>query len=221
MKNKKEKISLIALLSCVLVVSIAFAAYTGYLTIKGTASVMGNPFKMVFADQTSSSQTTEINATNCTTLNGDAEASNITVSADGKTIESFNVKLYKTGDSAKYRFLIQNIGGSTAYLESVNIAETTNGDAAIAGLNYSFTIEDMVDSSKSFVATSSNGASADVLPNGGSGQKHISVDAGGSVLCYLNVEAGSDELFKESSNVDLTLGAITINWTSVNPNQSA
>lgn len=214
MKNNKKKISLIALLSCVIVVSIAFAAYSGILKINGKADIMANPFKMIFVDSSGS----EVLTIPTSSTTGSAEATNLTVSSEKTEIPSFNVKLYKINDAAEYTFKIKNTGGSTAYLENIKIAATDKKElSALSGLKYSFTIGSTVD----FVATSSAGAQADVAPDGTSGKNYISVDAGDTVDCKLLVAAESDALFNGSSNVNLTLGTIQINWTSVNPNTSA
>ena len=231
MRNTKKKIGLITgLLGSLLASAVAFAAFTGQLTITGTANIMGNPFKMVFADaagdEVSDGETQGVIPASSATLAGDAEASDITVSTEGTEISAFNVKLYKTNDSVTYKFKIKNTGGTEAYLGNIEIAPTSSTPTGLEldGLDYSLTLKD---TSNTFVAASTGGAEADVSPDGTSNNKsYITVAKGETVDCELTVKATADSLFagpfetptdSNDDNVDLTLGKITINWTSVDP----
>lgn len=226
MSNVKKKIGLITgIFGAFMASAVAFAAFTGVLTINGTADIMGNPFKMIFVDSEGTQQTT-IPTTSTTIPEGsEAEASAITVSEDGTKIESFNVKLYKKEDSVTYKFKIKNTGGTAAYLGNIGIAETVSDkeNFDLDGLDYSLTLKA---DSNTFIASSEAGAEADVSPNGQSNRSYITVATGETVDCELTVKATADSLFAGPSgtptdsnddNVVLTLGKITINWTSVNP----
>ena len=135
-KNGKRKIGLIALLSCVLTATVAFAAYTGYNYINGTVTVEGSPFKMVFAnadggdiiDNTIKGPTEPgdlLSDVPSSGLYGGATAGDITVTEDGTKIESFNVKLTSELDEsgnvvgATYVFSVRNDGGAPAYLSGL------------------------------------------------------------------------------------------------------
>lgn len=220
MRNKKKKIGLIALFSCMFVASVAFAAFSGVLTINGTVDVMANPFKMIFTN----SAGTQVTSIPFTTVDGDVEASDLTVSAEGTEISAFNVKLYKNGDTATYTFKIKNTGGSTAYLQNIDFVGNEmpvgkDGSTKLSGLLYSIAIVN--GESNVFKAESTDGAETTVTPDGNFDKKHISVAAGSTVDCSLTVTATAETLFNADKNEKITLGAAKINWTSVDPSTTA
>ena len=212
MRNKKKKLGLMVLFSCIFVASVAFAAYTGILTINGTVDVMINPFKMIFTN----SDDTQVTSIPVDSVSGDAEASDLTVSAEGTEISAFNVKLYQNEDIATYTFKIKNTGGSTAYLKNITIGETTMQDGqTFTGLYYAINISKQSDS---FLVESWNGEAKDIAPFGGTNNSYISVEEDSTVDCTLTVRAVS---LNNQENDTITLGEIKINWTNVNPNTSA
>ena len=219
MRNKKKKIGLIALFSCMFVASVAFAAFSGVLTINGTVDIMANPFKMIFTDNSGGNSVTTIPANGTyVVLTGSAEASDLTVTA-GTKITGLNVKLYENGDGATYSLKIKNIGNSNAYLDSIKIDKTnpTSGLTSLNGFKYTFSIGSV----QNFVIDSIAGAEAAVTPDGSTSKNYITVAPNNTVDCKIKVEATDSSLFAGDTNVNLTLGEITINWTSVNPNTSA
>lgn len=215
MRNKKKKIGLIALFSCMFVASVAFAAFSGVLTINGTVDVMANPFKMIFTN----SEGTQVTSIPVTDVDGDVETSDLTVSAEGTEISNFNVKLYKNGDTATYVFKIKNTGGSTAYLQNIDFAgnamPTGKNSSPLTGLLYSINIVN--GEGNVFKAESTDGEKVTVIPDGNSSKKYISVAANSTVDCSLTVRATADTLFNTDTNETITLGAAKINWTSVDP----
>ena len=212
MRNKKKKLGLIVLFSCMFVASVAFAAYTGILTINGTVDVIVNPFKMIFTN----SDGTQVTSIPVNSVLGDAEASDLTVSAEGTEISAFNVKLYQNEDIATYTFKIKNTGGSTAYLKNITIGETTMQDGQkFTGLYYAINISQQSDS---FLAESWNGDAKDITPFGGTNNSYISVEEDSTVDCILTVKAVN---LNNQENDTITLGEIKINWTNVNPNTTA
>ena len=219
MRNKKKKIGLIALFSCMFVASVAFAAFSGVLTINGTVDIMANPFKMIFTDNSGGNSVTTIPANGTyVALTGSAEASDLTVTA-GTKITGLNVKLYENGDGATYSLKIKNIGNSNAYLDSIKIDKTNipSGLTSLTGFKYKFSIGSV----QNFVIESVAGAEVTVTPNGNASKNYITVEPNNTVDCKIKVEATDSSLFNGDTNVNLTLGEITINWTSVNPNTSA
>lgn len=219
MRNKKKKLGLIVLFSCMFVVSVAFAAFSGVLTINGTVDIMANPFKMIFTDNSGDNSVTTIPANGTyVALTGSAEASDLTVT-DGTKITGLNVKLYENGDGATYSLKIKNIGNSNAYLDSIKIDKTNfpSGLTSLNGFKYTFSIG----SAQNFVIESVAGAEVTVTPNGNTSKNYITVEPNNTVDCKIKVEATDSNLFNGDTNVKLTLGEITINWTSVNPNTSA
>lgn len=224
MRNKKKKIGLFALFSCMFVASVAFAAFSGVLTINGTVDIQANPFKMIFVDG-NGNQVTSISPPDMS--DATAEASDLTVSAAGTEISAFNVKLYKKGDTVYYSLKIKNNGGSTAYLDNINIGETTmpkgDGGEALTGLSYIIGIVEMGDGDASCYAQSVDGATVNVKPDGVTEDKnYISVDAGETVACVIEVKATEENstLFDTDTNETITLGAAKINWTSVDPSKT-
>lgn len=212
MRNKKKKLGLIVLFSCMFVASVAFAAFSGVLTINGTVDVIVNPFNMIFTN----SDGTQVTSIPVNSVSGDAEASDLTVSAEGTEISAFNVKLYKVNDTAIYNFKIKNTGGSTAYLENINMEKSTMQDGQTStGLYHAINISKQSDS---FLAESWNGDAKNFVPFGGDNNSYISVEEDSTVDCTLTVRAVS---FNNQENYTITLGKITINWTNVNPNTSA
>lgn len=234
LKNGKRKIGLIALLSCVLTATVAFAAYTGYNYINGTVTVEGSPFKMVYADKdgnpVAETATGKIDAVGHATVNGSAATeqnvtdgilTNLSVSAyadQSHTISAFNVKLKELNDTIVYTFKIKNTGGATAYLSAVTIAETTlptdSAGAEVSGLEYSISLGDDIS------VTSTDGEFVSQAPT-------LSVAPDATVDVTLTVKATDESLFSawtEDGGDDgtgaygatITLGQITIAWSAVN-----
>ena len=242
-KNGKKKIGLIALLSCVLTATVAFAAYTGYNYINGTVSVVGSPFKMVYADKNGNPVAETAPGTiaavgHATVNNVDATEQNVTdgiltdlsVSPfDGTShaISGFTVKLSKVNDSILYEFKIKNTGGSTAYLDSVSIAEsvmpTDSAGESVSGLQYGVGITRDTDQVANFAASSADGELASLAPDGGETSGFISVPPGEVCTVWLLVTATDDSLFTaydadtETYGATITLGQITITWSAVDP----
>lgn len=241
-RNGKKNIGLIALLSCVFTATVAFAAYTGYNYINGTVTVEGNPFNMVFTtrDGTTLEEGGQIDAeTHAIASWEDGEiserVSDLEVSADGTTIDSFTVTLTAVEDMVTYTFALTNTGASTAYLDAVGIGETVlpmdSAGRQVSGLQYNLFIA-TVDSTGGFAVSSTDGAPVSAAPDGSSTTtSYISVAPGESVSVRLAVIAtepadGTPILFSaydadtEAYGAEITLGQITITWSAVDPSQA-
>ena len=241
-RNGKKNIGLIALLSCVFTATVAFAAYTGYNYINGTVTVEGNPFNMVFATNagTPLEEGGQIDAESHANVSWEYEeiserVSDLTVSADGTTIDSFTVTLKETSDVVTYTFALTNTGGTTAYLDAISIGETVlpedSAGQQVSGLLYSFSIA-TGDSSGGFAVSSADGAPVSAEPDGGSpSSSYISVPPGESRVVRLEVMAtdpadGKPSLFTaydagaETFGATITLGQITITWLAVDTSQA-
>ena len=125
-RRGRKSFGLIAVLSCVLTATVAFAAYTGYNYINGTTEVVGNPFKMVFANADGSDIVNNtISAETHAQIQGVIEPSDLTVSDDGTTIDAFNVNFpadvaAAEGGMVQYSFTLRNDGGAPAYLSAID-----------------------------------------------------------------------------------------------------
>lgn len=208
MRSAKKKIGLITgLLVVCLSTAVAFAAFTGQLTINGTADIMGKPFAMrfknIYAGSPPAAEKYQY---------GTAEGSDITFK-DETEVESFNVKLYTAGDSVQYQFKIQNTGGASAYLDNISIGASTEADARpLSGLIYSVQLKNN-NLNLDFTATSNNGEEVEAKPT-----TSFAVPALGVVDVILTVKADEKAtMFESGENLSLTLGTIEFNWTSVEP----
>ena len=114
-KTRKIKIiSLCALLVAVLGLTVAFAALSQTLTIKGSAAVNAASWDIHF-EKTSGKETE---------VKGAATFTEPTLS--GTTIENFSATLTKPGDSVIYYFDIVNNGTVDAQIESYNFPRAFN-----------------------------------------------------------------------------------------------
>lgn len=226
-KNGKRKAGLIALFSCILTATVAFAAYTGYNYINGQTEVMANPFKMVFFDKDGDEVTgsTELMAADYAEVTGDAEVSPITVSPD--SITNFKVKLYKEGDSATYTLTLKNTGGSYAYLSAVDIAKTTlptdDEGNPTSGLAYAISLAGtgLSGDPSTFTLTSADGAAVNNSPVGTDSLGYLTVSPAATVEVKLTVTATNNSLFSGGENATLDMGRVTISWSSVDPSGSS
>ena len=209
-KNGKKKVGLIALFSCILTATVAFAAYTGYNYINGTVDVLAAPVEMVFADK-EGNEVPAISAEEHATINGYATASDLTVTTNEEgmqTIDNLHVGLSDAGDQVTYGFLVKNKGVGTAYLTGLEIA-TWTVPIGVQGISYAVSVEgDRLQSADGV------GDSLDSFS--------VSVDPGATAWVYITVQANGftvDPSFNRSADEnDITLGRITLTWMDTDPN---
>lgn len=211
-RNGKKKVGLIALLSCVLTATVAFAAYTGYNYINGTVDVLAAPVEMVFADKDGNEVPT-ISEADHAEITGYATASDLTVTTNDEgmqTIDNLHVGLSDDGDMVTYTFNVKNNGLGTAYLTGLEIG---NWDlpTGVEGVDYEVYVDNGY-------ARSVDGATVSAFDPG----SDTSVDAGGAAVVRIIVSANGftvDPGFGRTANEnDFTLGQITMTWMDTDPN---
>ena len=134
--NKRNTtLILIITLVSVLGLSIAFAAFSSSLTVKGNATITpdsGN-FKVVFSSMSDSLSTTGVTVTKT----GNASAGTPTIDNSGNpTIKNLSASFTAPGEKVEYTFYARNEGSYDAYLSSVvfdNIKGKTSFKECIAG----------------------------------------------------------------------------------------
>ena len=117
--NKKNTtLVLIITLVSVLGLSIAFAAFSSSLTVKGNATITpdsGN-FKVVFSSSSTSLSTNNVSVTKT----GNAHAGTPTIDNSGNpTIKNLSASFTAPGEKVEYTFYARNEGSYDAYLSSV------------------------------------------------------------------------------------------------------
>lgn len=228
MRNKKKKLGLLVLMLCAIVSSVAFAAYSGVLTISGTTSIQSNPFNVVFVP----SEGTEAGGTVTAKVGrqeGSADTINqpsgetVTLDANATTFGPFEVTLCNPGDGVAYKFLIKNTGGEKAYLNSVEIAATDLEGAgwtspSISEFIYSLTVDGLSPAGK---FASMNGAQVIKDRSSASvGDDQWVLDPGGTWEVAVQVAWNDLSALTNKSNsnpgsdITLTMGNITLNWGS-------
>ena len=143
--NKKNTtLILIITLVSVLGLSIAFAAFSSTLTVKGNATITpdsGN-FKVVFSSSSTSLSTTNVSVTKT----GNASAGTPTIDNSGNpAIKNLSASFTSPGEKVEYTFYARNEGSYDAYLSSVvfnNINGKSTFKECVAG---SGTTASMVD----------------------------------------------------------------------------
>jgi len=124
-KTRKIKtLYIIVLILAVLGLTVAFAALSGTLTIRGTSNINPGTWDVRYIDLSLND------------IVGDAkEISAPSISADGRSITGVNVSLKKPGDMISYYYDIKNFGTINAKLNNVyinNIPMATNGELSEA-----------------------------------------------------------------------------------------
>ena len=117
--NKRNTtLILIITLVSVLGLSIAFAAFSSSLTVKGNATITpdsGN-FKVVFSSSSTSLSTTNVSVTKT----GNAHAGTPTIdNSSNPTIKNLSASFTAPGEKVEYTFYARNEGSYDAYLSSV------------------------------------------------------------------------------------------------------
>ena len=116
--RRNTTLVLIMTIVSVLGLSIAFAAFSSTLTIKGNATITpdsGN-FKVVFSSKNDSLSTTGVSVTKT----GDASAGTPTIDNSGNpTIKNLSASFTSPGEKVEYTFYVRNEGSYDAYLSSV------------------------------------------------------------------------------------------------------
>lgn len=232
-RRGRKSFGLIAVLSCVLTATVAFAAYTGYNYINGTTEVVGNPFKMVFANADGSDIVdSTISAEKSAQVQGGAEASDLTVSGDGTTIDSFTVTITEAaaveeGGVVMYSFSLRNDGGAPAFLSGIaceGFSMPAAGDGSLtSGLMLLLALGDRSAAEPLGAVSLEDGAVSSVTTSA------VPVLPGESVPVQLLVGAranGEARPVWEAVKADGTYGAeitiseITIEWSAVPPETS-
>ena len=142
--RRNTTLILIITLVSVLGLSIAFAAFSSSLTVKGNATITpdsGN-FKVVFSSSSTSLSTTNVSVTKT----GNATAGTPTIDNSGNpTIKNLSASFTSPGEKVEYTFYARNGGSYDAYLSSVvfdNIKNKSTFKECVAG---SGTTASMVD----------------------------------------------------------------------------
>ena len=133
--RRNTTLILIITLVSVLGLSIAFAAFSSSLTVKGNATITpdsGN-FKVVFSSSSTSLSTTNVSVTKT----GNATASTPTIdNSENPTIKNLSASFTAPGEKVEYIFYARNEGSYDAYLSSVvfnNIKGKTSFKECVAG----------------------------------------------------------------------------------------
>ncbi len=117
-KRRNTSLVLIITLVSVLGLSIAFAAFSSALTVKGNATITpdsGN-FKVVFSSSSTSLSTTNVSVSKV----GNASAGTPTIDNSGNpTIKNLSASFTSPGEKVEYTFYARNEGSYDAYLSSV------------------------------------------------------------------------------------------------------
>ena len=126
--RKNTTLILIITLVSVLGLSIAFAAFSSSLTVKGNATITpdsGN-FKVVFSSSSTSLSTTNVSVTKT----GNAHAGTPTIDNSGNpTIKNLSASFTSPGEKIEYTFYARNEGSYDAYLSSV-VFNNINGKSS-------------------------------------------------------------------------------------------
>lgn len=216
MSNVKKKTGLIALaLGLCVTASVAFAAVTGQLTINGTATLT-SPFKMVFA--TTEGTTVPTTGITAETTGDQTSAENLKLNTSDTSIAAFSVTLAEEGAGATYKFSVKNDGDSIAYLDNVHFAASSAvKDGTDSPVDMSLLPPFSYQLKIGSFTASSTGTEISPTPD-----STISVEPGDKLAVELSValtddSKDSDSIAAIEDHIKLTLGAITINWTSVDP----
>ena len=132
MKNKTiiEKITIaLTFILSITAVTIAFAAYTSNLNIKGTANIKAARWRIIFVDL----KNVEVGNTRGMTVTAKEIAKPSIV--DEISIESYEVELKTPGDYIAYHFKIKNDGDLPAEIATDNFMPTpvcTNGENGLS-----------------------------------------------------------------------------------------
>ena len=133
--RRNTTLILIITLVSVLGLSIAFAAFSSSLTVKGNATITpdsGN-FKVVFSSSSTSLSTTNVSVTKT----GNATAGTPTIdNSENPTIKNLSASFTAPGEKVEYTFYARNEGSYDAYLSSVvfnNIKGKTSFKECVAG----------------------------------------------------------------------------------------
>lgn len=212
-RNGKKSFGLIAVLSCVLTATVAFAAYTGYNYINGTVDILAAPVEMVFADKDDNEVTT-ISAAEHAEITGHATASDLTVTTDEdgmQTIDNLHVGLSDNEDIVTYRFTVKNNGLTTAYLTGLEI-DAWNLPEGVTGVQYEVQV------GNGYVSSLNGNTTTIFDPDDG-----IYVMAGSTATVTITVLANGFTVkppFDRSANEydDITLGRIKMIWEATDPN---